>query len=185
MEHFTISKGQNLFTLIATLPFLVAVLFSLVGLFTLDDISLDAPLRFNFFAVAFFLFIQLGIIFILTKYRKIEFKFPQTVTKKVLSIFVHLCLFIISNFLLEMALKMNFNSWLRSSNVEMLELIVVGKNISHGKATDYYIILDSKEGRFHNKVSRKNYDNFKIGESLQASVNRGFFDGYYLAKPLK
>ena len=80
---------------------------------------------------------------------------------------------------------MNFNSWLRSSKVEMLELSVVDKNISHGKTTDYYIIFDSKEGRFHNKVSPKNYYYFKIGESFQASVNRGFFDGYYLTKPLR
>lgn len=84
-----------------------------------------------------------------------------------------------------MALKMNFNSWLRSQKVEMLELTVVDKHISHGKATDYYIIFDSREGRFHNKVSPKNYDSFKIGESFRASVNRGFFDGYYLSKPLK
>ncbi len=185
MKHFTISKGQNLFTLIATLPFLVAVIFLLVGLFTSDDISLEAPFRFNFFAVSVFLFVHLGIIFILAKYRKIEFSFPHTVTKKILTIFAHLFIFAISNFLLVMALKMNFNSWLRSSKVEMLELTVVDKNISHGKATDYYIIFDSKEGRFHNKVSPKNYHNFKIGESFKASVNRGFFDGYYLVHPLK
>jgi hypothetical protein len=101
------------------------------------------------------------------------------------SIFAHLFLFIISNFLLVIALKMNFNSWLRSSEVEVLELTVVDKHISHGKATDYYIIFDSKEGRFHNKVSSKKYNSFEIGESFKASVNRGFFDGYYLSKPLK
>jgi len=84
-----------------------------------------------------------------------------------------------------MALKMNLNSWLRSDKVEKLELIVVDKNISHGKTTDYYIIFDSKEGKFRNKVSPKNYDSFTIGESFIASVKPGFFDGYYLSEPLK
>lgn len=185
MKKFTISKGQNLLTIIATLPFLTAVLLLLIGLFSLNDISLDAPFRFNLFAVAVFLIVQLGTLFILTKYGKIEFSFPKTATKKILSIFAHLFLFIMSNFLLVMGLKMNFNSWLRSDKVEILELTVVDKHISHGRATDYHIIFDSREGTFHNKVSPKNYDTFKIGESFQASVNRGFFDGYYLSKPLK
>lgn len=79
---------------------------------------------------------------------------------------------------------MNLNFWLRSDKVEKLELVVVGKNISYGKATDYYIIFDSRAGRFHNKVSSSNYDFFAIGQSFQASVKRGFYDGYYLAKPL-
>lgn len=79
---------------------------------------------------------------------------------------------------------MNLNFWLRSDKVEKLELVVAGKNISYGKATDYYIIFDSRAGRFHNKVSSSNYDFFTIGQSFQASVKRGFYDGYYLAKPL-
>jgi heme/copper-type cytochrome/quinol oxidase subunit 2 len=142
-------------------------------------------LSFNFLALAVFLLVQLSTVYILMRYRKIEFSFPKSITKKTLSIFAHLFLFIISNFLLVIALKMNFNSWLRSSEVEVLELTVVDKHISHGKATDYYIIFDSKEGRFHNKVSSKKYNSFEIGESFKASVNRGFFDGYYLSKPLK
>ena len=80
---------------------------------------------------------------------------------------------------------MNFNYWLKSSTVEKIELIVVDKNVSHGKSTDYYIIFNSKNGKFHNKVRRKNFDSFSIGEIFQASVNEGFFQGYFLTEPLR
>lgn len=184
MKKSSSSRGQSLFALIGTLPFIVAIVFLLIGLFSLDDISLDPPFRFNFVAVLIFSLVHLSIILILNQLEKIEFSFPKPKFNKLASIFAHLILLLISNFLLVLALKMNFNSWLRSDKVEKIELIVVDKNISHGKATDYYIIFDSREGKFHNKVSPKNYDNFRIGESFQASVKRGFFDGYYLSEPL-
>jgi hypothetical protein len=179
------SKGQSLFTLIGVLPFTVALLFALIGLFTLDDISLDPPFRFNSVAVIIFSLVHLSIILILNRLQKIEFSFPKRRFNKLVSIFAHLILVLISNFVLVITLKMNFNSWLKSNKVEKLELIVVDKNISLGKATDYYIIFDSSEGKFHNKVSQKNYHNFRTGESFQASVKRGYFDGYYLSEPLK
>lgn len=183
-KKFYLTRGKNLFTIAMVAPFLIAVLFLLIGLFSLDNISLDAPFRFNVVAVLTLSLFHLCILIIIKRLHKIEFNFPVTMFKKIVSVFVNLLLMILSNFLLIMALKMNLNFWLRSDKVEKLELVVVGKNISYGKATDYYIIFDSRAGRFHNKVSSSNYDFFTIGQSFQASVKRGFYDGYYLAKPL-
>lgn len=165
-------------------PFLTAVLFLLIGLSSLDNISLDAPFRFNVAAVLVLSLFHVCVLIILKILGKIELHFPVTMFKKIVFFFAYLLLMILSNFLLIMALRMNLNFWLRSDKVEKLELVVVGKNISHGRATDYYIIFDSGAGRLHNKVSSSNYDLFTIGQSFQASVKRGFYDGYYLAKPL-
>lgn len=80
---------------------------------------------------------------------------------------------------------MNLNYWLKSNTVEKIELIVIDKSVSHGKATDYYVIFNSQNGKLHNKVSPTNFDTFSIGETFQASVNKGFFQGYFLTEPLK
>ena len=58
------------------------------------------------------------------------------------------------------------------------------KNISHGKATDYYIVFNSNNGRLKNKVRRSKYESFSIGEKYKATVNKGFFEGYFLTEPL-
>jgi len=184
MKKSSLTKKQNLFAIIMVAPFLIAILFLLIGLFTLDNISLDAPFRFNFIAVLAFSLFHLCVLIVLKILGKIELNFPTITFKKVFSIFLHFLILMISNFLLIMALKMNLNFWLRSDKIEKLELTVVDKNISHGKATDYYIIFDSRAGRFHNKVSSKNYSFFTIGQSFQSLVERGFFDGYYLVEPL-
>jgi len=79
---------------------------------------------------------------------------------------------------------MNFNYWLKSKNVEKIELIVIDKNVSHGKSTDYYIIFNSSYGKLKNKVKRKKFETFLIGEKYKATVNEGYFEGYFLAKPM-
>jgi hypothetical protein len=65
-----------------------------------------------------------------------------------------------------------------------MELLVIDKYISKGKATDYYFVFDSNCGKLKNKVSSMKYAVFSIGEQHKASVNHGFFEGYFLMKPL-
>jgi hypothetical protein len=185
MKRSFLSKRQNLFGIIGALPFLTAVIFLLIGLFSLDDIYLDPPFSMNVIAVLSFSCIHLSIILILKWLNKIEIHFPKSRLNKLVSIFASLVFLFLSNFLLVMGLKMNLNYWLKSNTVENIELIVLDKNVSHGKATDYYIIFNSEKGKLHNKVSPKNFDSFSIGEIFQASVNEGFFQGYFLTQPLK
>lgn len=82
-----------------------------------------------------------------------------------------------------MGLRMNLNYWLKDKTVEIIELQVIDKNISYEKATDYYIVFNSNYGRLKNKVSRRNYKSFLIGEKYKASVNKGFIEGYFLTEP--
>ena len=185
MKKNRISRRQYLFALVAVLPFLVAVLLSLIGLYTLDDIALDVPFHVNVFGVVFLLFFQIGIILVLYGLDKIDLNLPKSKLKRVLSVFGYLLLFIMSSFLLVITLKMNVNYWLRSDKAEKLELIVVDKNISRGKSTDYYIIFESKKGKFQHKISSNNYKLYRVGESFKAGVKSGYFDGYYLSEPLK
>lgn len=184
MKRSSLSKRQNLFIIIGTLPFLTAIIFSLIGLFSLDDISLDPPFSIDISAIVGFSCIHLCCILILKRLNKIEIHFPKSRLKKIFSIIVQLILLVLSNFLLVIGLKMNLNYWLKSDTVKKIELIVIDKNVSHGKTTDYYIIFNSQNGKFHNKVRRKNFDSISIGETFQASVNEGFFQGYFLTEPL-
>lgn len=185
MKRSSLSKRQNLFGIIGTLPFLTAIIFLLVGLFSLDNISLNPPFSIDVIAGLSFFCIHLSIILILKRLDKIEIHFPKSRLKKLGSIFAYLVILVISNFLLVMGLKMNLNYWLKSNSVEKIELIVIDKSVSHGKATDYYVIFNSQNGKLHNKVSPTNFDTFSIGETFQASVNKGFFQGYFLTEPLK
>lgn len=185
MNRSSFSKRQNLFGVIGAFPFSTAVVFLLIGLFSLEDIYLEPPFSIDVAGVICFSCIHLTVILILERLGKIEIQFPKSRIKKIFHIFVYIILLVISNFLLVMGLKMNLNYWLKSNTVKKIELIVVDKNVSHGKSTDYYIIFNSQNGKLHNKVRRKNFDSFSIGETFQASVNEGFFQGYFLTEPLK
>lgn len=185
MKRSSLSKRQDLFVIIVILPFLTAVIFLLIGLFTLDDISLDPPFRIDVITVVGFSFIQLSIILILKRLDKIEVYLHKSRLNKLVSVFAYLLLIIISNFLLVMGLKMNLNYWLKDNIVKKIELIVIDKNISHGKTTNYNIIFNSQNGKLNNKVAPKNFESFSIGETFQASVNEGFFQGYFLTEPLR
>jgi hypothetical protein len=184
MNKSSFSKRQNLFGIIGALPFLIAVILLLIGLFTLDDISLDPPFSINIYAVIGFSCIHLSTILILKRLNKIEIHYPKSRLKTLFSIFGQIIILFISNFLLVLGLKMNLNYWLKSNTEKKIELIVIDKNVSHGKSTDYYIIFNSKNGKLNNKVRRRNFDSFSIGETFNASVNEGFIEGYFLTKPL-
>ncbi len=184
MKGKTLTKRQNFSAVIITLPFLVAIFFLIIGLFTLDDIFLEKGFSLNFKAIVTLSLIHLSLILILKKLGKIEIDLPKIFWKKIVAFIGYTLLLFLSNLLLEMGLRMNLNYWLKKDTVEKIELIVIDKNVSHGKATDYYIIFNSNKGKLKNKVRRKRFEVFSIGEIYQAKVNEGYFDGYFLTEPM-
>jgi hypothetical protein len=118
------------------------------------------------------------------KLNKIDIELPISKFKKAFSIIGLVILTFIFSFLLEIGLRMNLNYWFKGNTVEKIELIVIDKNISHGKVTDYYIVFNSNYGTLNNKVRQRKYESFSIGEKYKASVNQGFFEGYFLTEPM-
>lgn len=179
-------KGQGLYTIVGVFPFLSAIILLLIGLFTLDDVALDPPFTVNGYAVLGLAGLQLGTILMLKRLGKIEIQFPNKPKwKRPVSIFAHFFMLLLMNFLLTIGLRMNLNYWLKGESIEKIELVVIDKDVSYGKATDYYIRFDSPRGKLNHKVSPKNFDSFIIGESYLAFVNEGLFDGYYLIKSIE
>jgi len=183
MKGKTITKKQEVTGIILALPFLCAVTLLIIGLFTLNDIYLDKGFTVNFTAITLLSITQIVSIIILIRLDKIDLNLPISKIKKVFSIIGLVIMSVLFSFLLEMGLRMNLNYWLKGNTVEKIELVVIDKNISHGKATDYYIVFNSNYGRLKNKVSRRNYKSFLIGEKYKASVNKGFIEGYFLTEP--
>jgi hypothetical protein len=184
MNGKTLTKRQKFSGIIITIPFLCAVTLLIIGLFTLDDKYLQNNFSISFIAIAIFMLVHISTILILKRFDKIDIELPKTLLKKVFSILGLLVLFFLSNLLLEMGLRMNLNNWLKKDNVEKIELIVIDKKVSQGRATDYYIIFNSSNGKLKNKVGGKKYRTFSIGEKYQASVKEGYFDGYFLIEPM-
>lgn len=184
MKRKTATRRQKVSAIIITLPFLLAITLLLVGLFTLDNIYLEKSFSINLIAITALSITHIISIIILIKLDKIDIDLPISKFKKVISIFGFLILSFLFCFLLEMGLRMNLNYWFKNSDLEKIDLIVIDKNISREKATDYYIIFNSNYGRLKNKVKRRNYESFSIGEKYNATVNKGFFEGYFLTKPM-
>lgn len=184
MKGNTATRRQKVTAIIITLPFLCAVTLLIIGLFTLDDIYLDKGFSVNISTITTLAITHIISIIILIKLDKIDISLPLSKFKKALSIIGLVILIYFFSFLLEMGLKMNLNYWLKSSTVEKIELVVIDKNVSHGKATDYYVIFNSNYGRLKNKVRRRKYESFSIGEKYKALVNKGFFEGYFLTEPM-
>lgn len=183
MKGKTATRRQKVSVIILTLPFLCAVTLLIIGLLTLDEIYLDKGFSVNFTAITLLSITHIISIIILIRLDKIEIDLPISKFKKAFSIIGLVILTFLFSLLLEMGLRMNLNYWLKDNTVEKIELIVIDKNISHGKATDYYIIFDSNYGRLKNKVRRRKYESFSIGEKYKATVNKGFFEGYFLTEP--
>ncbi len=184
MNRKNLTNKQNFSTIIITLPFLCAIILLIISIFTLDDIFLEKKFSINFITIATLSFIHLSSILILKNFNKIEIDIPKPLIKKIFSIFGYVLLLFLSNLLLEMGLRMNLNNWLKNDNIESIDLIVVDKYISRGKATDYYVIFNSSKGELRNKVKRKKFESFSIGEKYQANVKEGYFDGYFLTEPM-
>lgn len=184
MNGKTLTKRQKQSGIIITIPFLLAVTLLIIGLFSLDDKYLEKSFSINFIAIAIFMLVHISVILILKRFDKIDIELPKTLLKKVFSILGLLVLCFLSNLLLEMGLRMNLNNWLKNDSIEKIELVVIDKYVSHGKSTDYYVIFNSSNGKLKNKVRRRIYNDFSIGEKYQASVNEGYFDGYFLTEPM-
>lgn len=184
MKGKTATRRQKVSGIILTLPFLCAVTLLIIGLFTLDDIYLDKGFSVSFTAITLLSITHIVSIIILIRLDKIEIDLPISKFKKAFSIIGLVIMTFLFSVLLEMGLRMNLNYWLKGNTVEKIELIVIDKNISRGKATDYYIVFNSNYGRLKNKVRRRKYESFSIGEKYKASVNKGFFQGYFLTEPL-
>lgn len=184
MKGKTITKKQKISGIIITLPFVCAVILLIFGLSTLNDIYLEKSFSINFMAIAILMLVHISILFILERFDKIDLELPKTLLKKVFAILKLLVLIFLMNLLLVMGLRMNLNNWLKNDTKEKIELMVIDKYFSRGKATDCYIIFYSSKGKLTNKVGRKKYKTFSIGETYQASVNEGFFDGYFLTEPM-
>ncbi len=184
MKGKTITRRQKVTGIILALPFLCAVTLLIIGLFTINDIYLDKGFTVNFTAITLLSIAHIVSIIILIRLDKIDLNLPISKIKKVFSIIGLVIMSFLFSFLLEMGLRMNLNYWLKGNTVEKIELVVIDKNISHGKATDYYIVFHSNYGRLKNKVRRRTYESFSIGEKYNALVNKGFFEGYFLTEPL-
>ena len=184
MKGKTATRRQKVSAIIITLPFLCAVTLLIIGLFTLDDIYLDKGFSINLTVITTLAITHIVSIIILIRLDKIEIDLPISKFKKSFSIIGLVILTFLFSFLLEIGLRMNLNYWLKGNTIEKIELIVIDKNISHGKATDYYIVFNSNNGRLKNKVRRSKYESFSIGEKYKATVNKGFFEGYFLTEPL-
>lgn len=186
MNAKTRDKKQKIFGIILILPFICGAIFIFIGLGTLNDIFLEKESSINFIsttALALALFHIISMV-ILIRLDKIAINLPKPILKKTLAILLFLFMIYSSNFLLELSLRINFNYWLKSNSAERIELVVIDKNVHDGKGTDYYIIFNSKNGRLINKVKRKNYESFSIGEKYTALVMEGFFEGYFLKAPM-
>jgi len=179
-----LSKRQKFSVFFITFPFLTGILFLIIGMFTLDDILLERGFRFNFKVILTFFLVHLGLIVLLNKLDKIDMDWPKSLLKRAFLFVMLLILLFSSSFLLEMGVIMNFNYWLKSSEVEKFECIVIDKRISKSKTTDYYVHFYTKEGEFKSKVSRSNYNSFNLDEVYQGSFQKGYFHGYFLIEPL-
>ncbi|MFD2907411.1 hypothetical protein ACFSX9_01555 [Flavobacterium ardleyense] len=184
MNDKAATRRQKVSGIILTLPFLCAVTLLIIGLFSLDDIYLDKGFSVNFTAITLLSTTHIVSIIILVRLDKIDIDLPVSKFKKAFSIIGFVIMTFIFSFLLDMGLRMNLNYWLKSNTVEKIELIVIDKNISYGKATDYYIVFNSNYGRLKNKIGRRKYGSFSIGETYKASVNSGFFEGFFLTEPM-
>ncbi len=184
MKGKTATRRQRVSVISITLPFLCAVTLLIIGLFTLDDNYLDTGFRVSFTAVLALSIIHLFSIIMLVRFDKIDINLPLSKFKKAIAVIGLVILIFLFSFMLEMGLRMNLNSWLKSSTEETLELVVIDKYVSHGRASDYYVIFNSTYGRLKNKVRRRKYESFSVGEKYKVSVNKGFFEGYFLTEPM-
>lgn len=186
MKKSTFSNSQILLQLFIVLPFIVSIPLLINVLETQKNISLLPPFNINFSVVIITFLIYMIIVVVLAKWKKIDMGIAKL--KKVKRGFILLSatlVLFLSIFLIVMSLKMNINYWWRSESKEYIQILVESKHISNGRGTDYYVVFSSKNGGLTNKVTHKTYDNFKIGESFNISVNQGYFEGFYLTEEIK
>lgn len=156
-----------------------------INLSTISEISLLPSFGLNIWAILIVSIVHFTTILFVTKNDYANQVFTKRWGKWITTIMIYGFCFA-SSLLVVMSFKMNFNYYLRSDSTEDLNIIVVNKRISHGRATDYYIDFQSNEGKLSYKTNKSDYVNrFKIGEKYVVVVSRGFFEGFFLEEKLK
>jgi hypothetical protein len=185
MKSKTLSKNELITSGIIVLPFLIAIPLLLIGLFSLVDNSIQPPFNPNFSTVVIISILHLLVLIGFRMRKKVQITNVLNKKKRILGL-IFLPLFIFcSSFLLTMGLKMNLNYWLKSDVKEEIFVTVKNKRISTGRSTDHYIDFDTPDGKMNHKVSKRNYNKYKIGESIKIDVQEGYFEGYFLVKNTK
>ncbi len=183
MKDKAVSK--NKIPVIMSFPLLFGIILLIIADQTSNGIFLDEGFNVRFEILISLVLSHLVLIIALIKLNKVNIK-VKTPIKKIL-LFIGCLIFIFSScLLLGMGLQYNFNYWFRSNNTQKINLMVAEKKVSHNSkgGNDYYIIFSSDCGKLKNKVRRKKFESFLVGEKYEALVNKGFFDGYFLTKPM-
>lgn len=180
------SSKEIILMVLVVIPFFASIVFVISYLIYISELCLSPSFSVNFTIVFVIAMVHLSIIYLFSRKMKVDIGLTNINTlKKIVQLFLIIVFFIVSSFLLEVSLKMNLNYLFRNDSIENIEIIVVNKHISHGRATDYYVDFKSNERKFSYKVRKKDYNNYKIGEVFNVEVNRGYFEGYFLLEKLK
>lgn len=168
-------------------PFLLGIPLAIIGGVRTDDIFLEPSRSFTaeILATLALSLLHIAVIGTLIKHGKIKFELPQTQTKRILSIVLQLILLLVSNSILGIGLWVNLNYSLRSSSEKNIELVVTAKSTYHSKGHKTYLInFTSNAEVLRREVSRKDYPNISVGDKYIATVQKGYFEGYFLTKPM-
>jgi hypothetical protein len=185
METSKYSKEELILSWIIVAPLLIAIPLLILGLFSLVDNSLLPPFNPNLSVVIIVSIAHLIVIIAFSIWKKVEIGKTLNKKNKLLGlIFLPILIFLLS-FLLTMGGKMNLNNWLKSNLTEQILITVKNKSISKGRGTDYYIDFETPTGEMNHRVVKKNYSKFVIGESFNVTVQKGYFEGYFLTKKIK
>jgi hypothetical protein len=186
MNNTTKPLLKNRVALLFVVPFLVSIILLIVYLGLISKFSLSPPFNVNITAILIISIIHFSSVMFFIKRSKISFslssKFKQF--RSIIPVVLIFLFSIVSSLLLVMSLKMNLNYWLRNDSIENIKIYVTNKYISKGRGTDYYIEFDFENSKLKYMVGKGNYEKFKIGDSFDVEVQKGYFEGYFLIKKL-
>jgi hypothetical protein len=168
-------------------PFLLGIPLAIIGSIRTDDVFLEPSRSFTteILATLSLSLLHIAVISALLMHDKIKFELPHTQTKRILSIVLQLILLLVSNSILGIGLWVNLNYSLRSSSEKNIELVVTAKSTYHSKGHKTYLInFTSNAEVLRREVSRKDYPTISVGDKYAATVQEGYFEGYFLKKPM-
>lgn len=172
---------------IILLPSLLGLPLAFIGGVRTGNIFLEPVSNFTteILATLSLSLLHIAVISTLIKHGKIKFELPQTQAKRIISIVLQSLLLLVSNFILGIGLWVNLNYSLKSNTEKNIELVVTAKLAYRTKGRKTYLInFTSNVGVLRKEVSRKDYPNISVGDTYAATVQEGYFDGYFLTKPL-
>lgn len=168
-------------------PFLLGIPLAIIGSIRTDDVFLEPVSNFTaeILATLSLSLLHIAVISTLIKHGIIKFELPQTQAKRILSIVLQSLLLLVSNFILGIGLWVNLNYSLKSSTENNIELVVTAKTAyrTRGRKT-YSINFTSNAEVLRREVSRKDYPTISVGDKYAATVQEGYFEGYFLTKPI-